>query len=77
MLAQIQEKLVQERRKTEMAEENLEQIRFDRKQMESQLEKLRNILQYGIATEPQVTQPSDSTQVEKPLKDVADKDKQE
>ncbi|RME02172.1 MAG: hypothetical protein D6814_00095 [Calditrichaeota bacterium] len=43
----LQEQLVKERRKTEVAEEELQKIREDRKKMAEMLARLRQILQYG------------------------------
>ncbi|HHL73741.1 MAG TPA: hypothetical protein ENJ29_14630 [Bacteroidetes bacterium] len=57
--ATMQEMLVKERRKTEVAEEELEQIRNDRKKMEDMLAKLRQLLKNG---EGEVT---DKNQAEK------------
>lgn len=48
--ATLQERLMQERRETEVAEEELEKIRADRKKMEQMLARLREILRYGKAT---------------------------
>ncbi len=51
----LQEQLVKERRKTEIAEEELQKIREDRKKMEEMLARLRQILRYGKPLEKKVT----------------------
>ncbi|MFQ5627472.1 MAG: hypothetical protein ACE5I1_01830 [bacterium] len=48
----LQEQLVKERRETELAEEELERIRSDRRKMEEMLARLRQILRYGKETKP-------------------------
>lgn len=54
----LQDKLVQERRKTEMVEEELERIRFNREKMEQRLAELRKLLhgKFEPTTPPQVTE---------------------
>jgi len=47
----MQDRLVREKRKTEIAEEELEKIRKDRKKMEDMLARLRQILRYGKETQ--------------------------
>lgn len=63
----LQEQLVKERRETEMAEEELERIRSDRRKMEDMLARLRQILRYGKETKPS----------EMPEKDKSDSEKSE
>ncbi len=64
--ATMQEMLVKERRKTEVAEEELEQIRSDRKKMEDMLAKLRQLLKNG---EGEVTDKEQATKKEVTKKD--------
>lgn len=63
----LQEQLVKERRETELAEEELERIRSDRRKMEEMLARLRQILRYGKeVTPPDSTQKKEGDEKEKP-----------
>ncbi|KAA3662781.1 MAG: hypothetical protein DWQ10_01625 [Calditrichaeota bacterium] len=59
--ATLQDRLVRERRKTEIVEEDLERVRHNRQKMEMELNNLRNIL-HGDVIEAE--QPNNSTKVD-------------
>jgi hypothetical protein len=62
----LQEQLVKERRETEMAEEELERIRSDRRKMEDMLARLRQILRYGKETKPSELPDKNKSENDKP-----------